>query len=97
MFEIIKGLAGNSTIVGIGMGRSSAGYGVIAGLEALDALRTVKNISFGSGSGYTVSPSLNGVTTSSNNTLNNDDYKNKVIIPPPFENKGGDGAVIITW
>ena len=93
MFDTIKGLVGNSAIVGIGAGRSGAGYGVIAGLEALDAQRGAYNVSYWRGSGYT----KHEVVKNGTGTIDNSDYKNQVLTPAPYDLKGGDGAVIIVW
>ncbi len=93
-FDTLKGLVGNSPIIGIGMGRSGAGYGVIAGLEALQENRRVYNISYGSGNSYTKQLTIG---TSANDVVNKDKYQNLLVVPRPQELKAGDGAVVITW
>jgi len=93
-FENIASDVGNSSIVGIGMGRGAEGVGSYSD----------NNLLYGTREAYVDSPNTNKILTQDKriiyretNGSGSSDYINKYLDITSMEYKGGDGAVIITW
>ena len=95
-FENIKAQVGNSSIIGIGLGRGGQGAGSRAGLEEVSdsnntskATRSFTNASYSSTDHKQILEEKENVESGN--------YNNVPIEPSEMNFKGGDGAVIITW
>ncbi|MBR3605788.1 MAG: hypothetical protein IKL52_07150, partial [Candidatus Gastranaerophilales bacterium] len=98
LFENIKALTGNSTIVGIGAGRGGEGVGSRAGSEELYNERFFMNSStYKTNDEDLAERTLWNKSKDKLNTPKNETYTNNEILPSAFNAKGGDGAVIIVW
>ena len=108
LFDTIKSFAGNSKIIGIGLGRGAQGAGTSEGEIEVFGSRLGVNASADSSFNnkvaqriiYKKSSPSSSVGTPENTSpasVASDKYKNKYLKPANINFKGGDGAVIITW
>ncbi len=108
LFDTIKSFAGNSKIIGIGLGRGAQGAGTTENEIEVFGSRFAINASAASSFDSKVSErivykkaspqSSTGTPEETNpSSVTSDKYKNKYLKPANINFKGGDGAVIITW
>ena len=98
-FENIASDVGNSSIVGIGMGRGAEGVGSYSDNNLLYGTREayVDSPNTNNVTGYTLKDKRTIIKENNGTSPSEDKYYNKYLDITSMEYKGGDGAVIITW
>ncbi len=108
LFDAIKSFAGNSKIIGIGLGRGAQGAGTTEGEIEVFGSRLGINATADSSFNNKIaertiykksspSSSTGSPENTSPSSVSSENYKNKYLKPANVNFKGGDGAVIITW